>query len=85
MAGITIAHAETQLALWLAADAAVASNQSYSISSGGGSSRQLTRADALEIRNNIEYWDKWCRRLSGTAPDGTTRSGIPVRGVIPID
>lgn len=64
MAGITLAQAEAELALWLAADAAVSSNQSYSISSGGGSGRQLTRADALEIRNNIDYWNGWCCRLS---------------------
>lgn len=84
MSGITLANAEAQLALWLAADAAVASNQSYSINTGG-SARQLTRADAAEIRSNIEYWDNWCRRLSGTSASGELRQGIPVRGVIPID
>lgn len=82
MSGITLANAEAQLALWLAADAAVASNQSYSINTGG-SARQLTRADAAEIRNNIEYWDGWCRKLSGTSPSGELRSGISAIQVAP--
>ncbi|APG24095.1 DUF6148 family protein [Syntrophotalea acetylenica] len=75
MAGITSEHAEAQLALWLAADAAVSSNQSYTIDTGG-SKRTVTRADALEIRNNIDYWDNWCRRLD------SSRLGIQAIGVI---
>lgn len=80
MAGITLEKAEAQLALWLAADTAVATNQSYTINTGG-SSRTFTRADALEIRNNVEYWDGWCRKLSGTAPNGSTRQPMVYRGV----
>ena len=41
MAGITLAQAEAQLAAWLAASTAVASNQSYTIAG-----RTYTRADA---------------------------------------
>jgi len=70
MAGITLAQAEVQLALWLAADAAVATGQSYTISG-----RSLTRANAREIRENITYWDKQIKRL--------TRGGIHGRGVTP--
>ncbi len=70
MAGITLAQAETALANWLAADASVAKNQSYTISG-----RTLTRADAKTIRENIEYWDRAVKRLS--------RGGLRVRGVIP--
>ncbi len=59
MAGITLAQAEAQLALWLAASAAVASGQSYSIKD-----RSLSRVDASEIRQQIEYWDQWVRQLT---------------------
>ena len=59
MAGITLTQAETQLALWLEADAAVATGQAYTI---GG--RSLTRANAREIRENITYWDKKVQRLT---------------------
>lgn len=52
MAGITLANAESQLALWLAADAAVATSQSYEIAG-----RRLTRADAGEITAKIDYWN----------------------------
>ena len=70
MAGITLTQAQTQLALWMAADTAVATGQAYSI---GGKS--LTRADAKEIRNNIVFWDAQVKRLS--------RGGIQMRGGTP--
>lgn len=63
MAGITVAQAETNLALWLAASAKVAAGQSYSYSSGT-TTRQLTNADAAEIQSMIEFWDGQCKRLS---------------------
>lgn len=70
MAGITLADAESQLAVWIAASTAVASGQSYSIAG-----RSLNRANASEIRQNIEFWDRQCKRLS--------RGGIRVRGATP--
>lgn len=69
MAGITLAQAEAQLALWLDANTKVASGQSYSI---GG--RSLSRTDASEIREQITYWDGWERKLSRSASGrGRTR------------
>lgn len=70
MAGITLAQAEAQLATWIAADTAVASGQAYSIAG-----RSLNRANAREIRENIEFWDRQCKRL--------TRGGIRMRGATP--
>lgn len=70
MAGITLSQAETQFNLWLAADAAVATGQAYTIGN-----RSLTRANAKEIRDNITYWDNHVKRL--------TRGGISVRGGTP--
>lgn len=71
MAQITLAQAETQLAAWLAADTAVATGQSYSVSG-----RALTRADAKEIRENIVFWNEMVGRLSGTG-------GMKITGVTP--
>ena len=69
MSGITIALAQAQLDLWLAADAAVAGGQSYSIKD-----RSLSRADAAEITNKIEYWNGWVQKLSRAASGrGRTR------------
>lgn len=62
MAGITLAQAEAQLAVWLAADSAVATGQSYSVGD-----RALTRANAREIRENITFWDEQVKRLSLTS------------------
>jgi hypothetical protein len=78
VAGITLVLAEAQLAFWIAADQAVAGGQSVSHDSGGGR-RQLTLADAGEIRRNIDYWNGWCQRL---APGESGRAGIEAVGVI---
>lgn len=74
MAGIDLTQAETALAAWIAADAAVATGQSYSIAG-----RSLTRANAKEIRENIDYWDAKVKKLSNN-PTGGIRifSGVAV-------
>ncbi len=48
---VTLAEAQSALAAYLAANEAVANSQSYSYQG-----RTLTRQDAAEIRNNIQYW-----------------------------
>ena len=71
MAGITLAFAQTRLDVWLAADAAVASGQAYTIDG-----KQMTKAQASEIRKNIEYWNDWVNRLSPSV-------GSRLRQVVP--
>ena len=63
MAGITLTQAEAQLTLWIAASTAVASGQEYEISTGSGN-RRLKRADAGEIRQQIDFWDAKVKELS---------------------
>lgn len=70
MAGITLSQAETHLSTWLTADEAVAKGQSFSISG-----KTYTRADAQVIRENIEFWDRYVKRLS--------RGGIKIFGGTP--
>ena len=70
MAGITLSQAETHLSTWLTADEAVAKGQSFSISG-----KTYTRADASVIRENIEFWDRYVKRLS--------RGGIKIFGGTP--
>ncbi len=71
MAGITLEQARARLAAWLEADAAVARNQAYS---DGG--RSLTRADAAEIRKNIDYWQLQVERLSSGGRGMRVRYGL---------
>ena len=63
MPGITLSEAKEQLAYWLKASRAVSQSQQYSIATESGS-RSLTRANALEIQKQIQFWDKRVRRLS---------------------
>lgn len=72
MAGITLEIAQQRLDDWIAADAAVAQNQSYTI---GG--RSLTRAHASEIRQNIDYWERKVNNLSRSKSGGArVRYGV---------
>lgn len=68
MPGITQAQAQAQLDLWLAADAAVAQSQSYTIAD-----RTLTRTNAAEITSKIDYWSARLTQLTLKA-SGRTRS-----------
>lgn len=74
MAGITLSQAETQLALYLAAEAAVLSSQSYEIAG-----RRLTRANLAEIRAGVEVWQSRTVTLSNQA-SGRSRSRTMVPG-----
>jgi hypothetical protein len=50
---ISLGQAQTALQNWINADTAVSSNQNYTIDG-----RTVTRTDAEEIRNNINYWSR---------------------------
>ena len=78
MAGVTLADAQAQLAAWLAASLAVASNQSYEIPQGNGQ-RKLTRANAAEIGRQVEYWDNKVSELTSASAGGRRR----IRYVVP--
>lgn len=65
MAGITLAQAEAQLALWLAASSAVAAGQEYEIDTGTGR-RKLKRTDAAEVRMQLDYWDSKVKQLTAS-------------------
>jgi len=71
MAGITLAEAEAKLTEWMAADTTVASGQAYKIAG-----RELTRANAREIRENIQYWNNMVKSLD--------RGGIKITGATPV-
>lgn len=73
MAGYTLAQAQAQLDLWMAADAAVATSQSYSIAG-----RSLSRADAAEITSKIQFWNGQVKLLSANAAGRRrTRYAVP--------
>jgi hypothetical protein len=65
MAGLTLAQAQARLNDWLEADAAVARNQAYSINN-----RSMTRADAEQIRENIDYWQAKVNELTASTGGG---------------
>lgn len=62
MSAITLDQAQAKLSLWMAADDALTMGQNYTIDQGNVK-RVLTRADASEIRNNINYWRREVERL----------------------
>lgn len=74
MAGITLAQAEARLTEYLAAEAAVLSNQSYELAG-----RRLTRADLEAIQKGIETWNGRCQSLGSTLAAGGRGRAVTVR------
>lgn len=61
MVAISLATAQAQLTLWVAASEAISKNQSYSING-----RSLSRADAADVLKMIDYWEAKVDKLSRT-------------------
>lgn len=68
MPPISLEVAQSHLDQWLAADVAVAKGQAYQIGQ-----RSLTRVDATEIRNNIDYWSAKVSQLDTASGAGGRR------------
>ena len=60
-----LVNAYRHLEMWMRADEAVATGQSYMIAD-----RSLTRADAAEIRKNLDYWRKKVAELENAEKGG---------------
>lgn len=71
MVGITLAQAQAKLDMWLAAEEALATSQSYEIEVEGNR-RQLTRADLGAIAKRITFWNNKVVALSRSA-SGSSR------------
>lgn len=71
----TLQDAQRHLDLWLEADAAVATGQSYKIGT-----RSLTRADVSEIAERIRFWRKEVNRL-----ESGRKGGVRVLRAVPRD
>ena len=65
MAGITLAQAEAQLALYLTAEEKVLSGQSYELLG-----RRLTRANLADIQLGIKTWNDRVTTLSAAVTNG---------------
>lgn len=65
MAGLTLLQAEAKLAEWMAADTDLQNGQQVKFGE-----RFLTRADALEVRNNIDYWEKKVQEINAKETGG---------------
>lgn len=69
----TLEEAQNQLAIWIEAESAVATGQSYRIGT-----RQLTRASLREIAERIKYWRAEVERLkSGRKPGMRVMRAVP--------
>ncbi|MBU8901145.1 MAG: hypothetical protein KOO69_00250 [Victivallales bacterium] len=65
MSGWTVEKAQAGFDRWLAADIAVAAGQSYSIGI-----RSFTRADAEEIAERLDFYDKKLKELAAGTTGG---------------
>ena len=65
MAGWTLEQARTHLNAYLEADLALATGKSYKIGS-----RNLTRIDAQEVKERIQFWSNEVERLEAGRKKG---------------
>lgn len=77
---VTLEYARRMLLRWMEAEEAVATGQSYTIDVGG-SVRTLTRVNAAEIRERIEYWETRVAELE--AGQESRRGRINIGRIIP--
>jgi len=73
MAAITLEFAKDRLALWLEAEAAVATGQGYQIGS-----RRLERANLYQIREQIKMWESKVEELESIARGGGRRKSFRI-------
>jgi len=69
MSAITLAEAQSQLQVWIAASTAIASSQEYWVNG-----RRMKRADAGEVRRQINYWSTIVTQLTNSANSMPTTS-----------
>ncbi len=63
----TVAQCNERLAIWLKAEEAIASGQSYSIDN-----RRLDRANLAQVREQIKFWQNELAK-AGLAANGRSR------------
>lgn len=74
MSWITIEEAQENLRLWLDAEKAVATGQSYKIGT-----RSLTRANLSDITDRIKFWRNELAKLeSGRGSGARVMRGVPL-------
>ena len=72
MAWISIDEARTTLQMWLDAERAVATGQSYKIGT-----RSLTRANRADIRESIQFWRREIARLEAKHTGASVFRAVP--------
>ena len=74
MAGIDLAKAQQMLDLWLGAETALATSQSYEITIEGNT-RKLTRASLADVSKQVAIWNS---RVISLSTRGSGRSRMRV-------
>ena len=72
MSWISIDEARTTLQMWLDAERAVATGQSYKIGT-----RSLTRANLADIRESIQFWRREIARLEAKHTGASVFRAVP--------
>lgn len=72
MSWISIEEARSTLKMWIEAERAVATGQSYKIGT-----RSLTRANLADIRESIQFWRREIARLEAKHTGARVFRGVP--------
>jgi|GEM_PF-3793580 len=74
--GITLEQAIQHRNAWLEASLALATAQSYTITAAG-TTRTLSRVDAAEVRQHLQFWEARVKALTPGA-NRRVRFGVPL-------
>lgn len=77
---LTLAKAQENLDLWIAASEALASGQAYTIGS-----RSLTRSNANEVLKMIDYWQNKVTQIEAAGGDASKVGGGRIMRIVPRD
>lgn len=73
MAWVTIEEARQNLTMWLEAERAVSTGQSYKIGT-----RSVTRASLPQIAERIQFWRKEIEKLESGRKGNRVWRGVPI-------
>ena len=67
--------------MWFDANQALALNKEYTITNGQNSQRKITRADAKEVKDNLDYWENKVAEAQGSSLNAPKINTIFTAGI----
>ena len=77
----TLELALNNYSMWYDANQALSLNKEYTITNGQNSQRKITRADAKEVKDNLDYWENKVAEAQGSSLNAPKINTIFTAGI----